>query len=194
MESFKSISGYDGLYLISNKGSIYSYHRKRLLTPKRTPAGYLRITLCDGDGHHKTFSVHRLVAMTFIENPQNKPTVNHLNEIKDDNRVENLEWATWSEQNKHGTRIQRATAHTDWNARNAKTDYISVASKHNYSNQDMCNRKKTKVIKNGILIGVFNSQKEAAEFCNVSRGKVSQCVSGIKSSCKGFSFYEGASD
>ena len=153
-----------------------------------TYKGYKATIIRDQHGRNHTVFIHRLVAMAFIPNPDNKPTVNHINEIKDDNRVENLEWATTAEQNTHGTRIARAMAHTDWNKRNEKTDYAAVAEKHDYSKQSMCNRKLTRVLKDGVVVGEFRSQREASVFSGVSRSKVSQCVSGIRQTCKGYSF------
>ena len=165
------IPEFEDYYMISENGRVFSKHRNRELKPKITRAGYLRITLCNNSVHRSVF-VHRLVALAFVPNKDGKPTVNHINEIKTDNRAKNLEWATTLEQNTHGTRIERAKASTDWEKR--KIDYHSVASKHNYSSQNMCNRKKTKAIKGGKVIGVFSTQREAAYYCGVSRSKVSQ--------------------
>lgn len=187
MEIFKPVIGFEEQYLVGNRGSIFSLHRNRFIKPKRTNCGYLRVTLCNGQKRRST-GVHRVVAEAFIANPMKKPTVNHINEDKGDNRVENLEWATNAEQNVHGTRIQRAREHTDYKGR--KIDYASIASKHDYSRQDMCNRKKTEVYRDNVLLGVFETQKDAAEFCNVSRGKVSMCVNGKKRSCRGYAFKE----
>ena len=174
-------------YSVSSDGRIFSKRNKKCLQPKKSRTGYLRVGLAC-NGKIKMMAVHRLVALAFIPNPENKPTVNHINEIKTDNRVENLEWATNAEQNIHGTRLARARVHTDYQARNI--DYSVVASKHDYSRQDMCNRKSTAVYKDGELIGVFDTQKQAADFTNVSKGQVSQCVSGQKKSCKGYTFEE----
>lgn len=178
-------------YKISNDGKIYSEHRKRLLKPKMSKVGYLYITLCNGR-LQKTCRIHRLVALAFIPNPENKPTVNHINEIKTDNRVENLEWATTAEQNVHGTRLQRARAHTDYRARNI--DYSIVASKHDYVKIAKINSRPVKVWDisgdEPIYMGEFPSQKAASDFTGVSMSKVSQCVSGQKKSCKGYMFEE----
>lgn len=188
-EIWKSIpiEEYKNFYKVSNLGNIYSKHSHKILTPKKSQSGYLKVTLCNRK-FQKTFAIHRLVALAFIPNKERKPTVNHINECKNDNRVENLEWATNAEQNVHGTRIERAKAHTDYKARNI--NYSIVASKHDYSRQDMCNRKATAVYKNKILVGIFNTQKAASKFTGVSRGQISACVNGKKNTCKGYIFCE----
>lgn len=185
---YKPIPGYEGMYSVSNKGDVYSHYTNRVLSPKLSNKGYLRVTLCKGKGNHKTIVVHRLVAEVFIPNQENKPTVNHINEDKTDNSVENLEWATIAEQNLHGTRTERARLHTDYTKRSEKIDYKAIASKHDYSRQDMCNREKTAVYKDGELLGIFASQHDASEFSGVSKSKVSMCVNGKKKSCKGYEF------
>lgn len=177
------IDEYREHYFVSDAGEVYSNHRNRLLTPKLSKAGYYRITLCNGK--HQTIGVHRLVALAFLENPDGKPTVNHLNEVKTDNRVENLAWATTAEQNAHGTRTKRAMANTDWKERTKKMDYAEIAQKHDYGREDMCNRKRTAVILNGEVKGVFKTQREAAKYIGVSTGRLSSCLS-AKEKCKGY--------
>lgn len=99
-EIWKDIPGYEGLYQVSNFGNVKSLRSKKLLknTPQNT--GYLKVTLYK-NGNFKKHSVHRLVAEIFIDNPDKKRTVNHINGIKYDNRVENLEWATHAENEIH---------------------------------------------------------------------------------------------
>ena len=106
MEEWCKIPEFDN-YKISTDGRIWSLNSNKLLKLKKNNNdGYLRIILCK-NGTTKTFLVHRLVATTFIENPLGKRTVNHKNEIKTDNRVKNLEWATDKENTNYGTGSER---------------------------------------------------------------------------------------
>lgn len=79
----------------------------RLLKPRDGKGGYLYLNLSDSEKGRKTAKIHRLVAETFIPNPLNKKTVNHINEDKSDNSVDNLEWATTKENNKYGSRLEK---------------------------------------------------------------------------------------
>ena len=120
MENWKDIKGYEGLYQVSDCGRIKSlardvyslngklaYHTKeRILVPFLDRGGYQYVNLSK-NGRVKKESVHRLVAMAFLPNPENKPQINHKNEIKIDNFVENLEWCTSVYNNNYGTRNSR---------------------------------------------------------------------------------------
>ena len=112
MEIWKDVVGYEGLYQVSNLGRVKSVDRykdnhgtkqlvkEKIKTTRKDKQGYLLLDLYKNN-KKKTVRVHRLVAMAFIPNPQNKETVNHIDGNKENNTVENLEWATQKEQNEH---------------------------------------------------------------------------------------------
>jgi len=87
------IDGYDGDYWIDTVGNVFSVRRNRYLKPVKGPDAYLRVGL-NKNGNRKTYLVHRLIALTYIPNPDKLPQVNHKNKIRNDNRIENLEWCT----------------------------------------------------------------------------------------------------
>lgn len=96
-EIWKDIPHYEGRYLISNYGRVFSLLSNKILSMRQNDDGYIVISLQGKDHKRKTEKVHRLVALAFIPNPDNKPEVNHLNCIRNDNRIENLEWVTRAE-------------------------------------------------------------------------------------------------
>lgn len=100
MQEFKDIKGFEGRYAINKNGEVYSYFLNRLMKLKTSKTGYLVVHLRKQE-EEKHPSVHRLVAEHFIDNPDNKPTVNHIDGNKKNNGVENLEWSTHKEQSKH---------------------------------------------------------------------------------------------
>jgi len=101
-EIWKEIEGYSGDYLISNLGKVKSLRNKnpKILKPSAGKHVYLQIILYKNNKPF-THKIHRLVADTFIENKDNKLTVNHIDGNKLNNNVNNLEWATYSENIKH---------------------------------------------------------------------------------------------
>lgn len=109
-EQWKNIDGYDGLYEVSNTGHLRN-SRGRVLTAHAQNSGYMQITLYPKVGPRTKYLMHRLVATTFIPNPDGKPQVNHIDGNKQNNHVSNLEWSTVSENILHA----RATGLNPYN-------------------------------------------------------------------------------
>lgn len=111
-EIWKDISGYEGLYQVSNLGDVRSLNYRRSgelkLLKQGNVHGYKRVELSK-NGKKKKYWVHRLVAITFISNPNNLPMVNHKDEDKTNNNVNNLEWCDAKYNVNYGTRNKRSS-------------------------------------------------------------------------------------
>jgi len=159
IEIFKQIPNLDW-YEVGNCGTIRPIHenkRKALLKSQYNKRGYKRIRLKIGESW-KIFQIHRLVAMAFIPNPDNKPQVNHINGIKDDNRVENLEWVTGKENIIHSVKTGLA---------------------------NHFNKKAIQKIKDGVVIKTYESSL-AAERDGFLASAIRHCISGGRKTHKGY--------
>lgn len=160
-EIWKDIPGTDGFYQISNLGRVRSFKghhgvKVRIMKPNLA-RGYKCVMIRKKDGF-KYLSIHRLVAMAFIPNPDKLPQVNHKNEIKTDNRVENLEWCTHRYNNTYGTARKRG------------------AEKK---------RKKILCIETGI---VYKSGGDASKSMNIEYSRIMKCCNGKAIQTKGYHF------
>lgn len=105
-EIWKDIKEYEGIYQVSNLGKVKRVKTTRVLKGCKDKGGYLRVNLSK-NSVTSTNTLHRLVAEAFIPNPDNKPEVDHINENKTNNRVDNLEWTTRKDNLNYGTRNKR---------------------------------------------------------------------------------------
>lgn len=99
-EEWKPIRKTNNIYSVSSQGRVRNNRTGYILKPIKWTKGYMKVNL-KVNGNSNSQMIHRLVAMAFIPNPENKPEVNHKNGIHDDNRIDNLEWATGEENRKH---------------------------------------------------------------------------------------------
>lgn len=163
---FVPIKGYETEYKINKCGVIYSIRNNLILKQYINEKGYAKVCL-QKNGVKKWYRVHRLVAITFIPNPLSKPTVNHINGIRNDNRVENLEWATMKEQSTEITNIRR-----------------SVSIKQ-CANVKKISKGVLVYSKNGEFIAKFDSLHEAARKMGITAQLVWSCCNGRIKSVKG---------
>lgn len=104
--NWKPVKDFEDRYYVSDTGSVYSVLSDKLLSPKIDRYGYKVVTLFK-NGKAKCITVHRLVAINFIPNPNGLPVVNHKDENKVNNQVSNLEWSTVKYNDNYGTRNER---------------------------------------------------------------------------------------
>ena len=130
MELWKDIKGYEGVYQVSNLGRVKRVGRYKnqsgaewesgiILKPADNQKGYYFVNLSRDNKTAQKY-VHRLVAEAFIPNPENKPTVNHINCDRSDNRAENLEWTTYRENNNHSIKVMKDAGKSKRNNRLSK--------------------------------------------------------------------------
>lgn len=165
-ELWKDIPNFEGLYQVSNLGKVKSFRRspkfgcqpEYILNPSTSENGYANVTLYDGKSRHK-FLVHRLVANSFIPNPDNLPQINHKDENRLNNRVDNLEWCTAEYNNAYGT---------------AKFRMIDTKS-----------RPIEQLTVDGQVLAVYRSTRIASELLGINRGTLKSAIS-KQSQCNGY--------
>ena len=200
-EVWKDIEGYDREYQISNLGNVRSlnYNRTgetRILKTRINKHGYVCINL---GRKRKGFKVHRLVAIAFIPNPDNKPCVDHINTIKTDNRVENLRWVTHEENannplsREHKSEAFKGEKHPMYGRRGK--DNPNFGKKHTEEFKQARrgeNNPHSKEIYCVELDRKFTTIKQASEEFGLDNSAIVKCCKGKRKTCGGYSwmYYE----
>ena len=104
----RDIKGYEGSYAVTSCGRVWSYKSKKFLKPQKHNSGYLLVCLYK-DGKKTNYYIHKLVAEAYIDNPNGYSEVNHIDEIKEHNYVNNLEWISHKDNCNYGTRNARVS-------------------------------------------------------------------------------------
>lgn len=185
-EIWKDIEDFEGMYQVSNKGRVKSLDRtvkqrtnstqvkkSRFIVGSMNQKGY-PLTGLTKNNIKSSFATHRLVAETFIENPESKETVNHIDGVKTNNNVDNLEWNTYKENIAHSWEIGNHSL---------RPDHMDFMSK----NSIIKNSKKVgRYTKDNVYIDSFNSIREGAEHVGINYRGVSACVNGTQLTSGGF--------
>ncbi len=180
-EIWKDITGFECEYQVSNLGRVKSFKKGKetIMKPHVIYSGYFQICLLKQNKRH-LFLIHRLVAQEFIQNPFNKPEVNHIDGNKQNNKVNNLEWCT------HGENIKHA-----WNNGLQKKS-IKMAlcgkkyAKLNFKSGVNLRKKVDQYDLNGNFIKTWESTAEAERQLNLPHSKVSACCVGKRKTTGGF--------
>lgn len=158
---WEALKEYDGLYLISDTGKIFSVRTNRIMRTEYTKEGYERVEININGVPHRHF-VHRLVAETFIPNPDNLPVVNHKDENPRNNNVDNLEWCTHKYNINYGTCIARRVAHTEY-----RVGSKNINAKRVYQ-----------FAMDGSPVAEYGSVAEASEQTGLNRKSISKACCG----------------
>lgn len=157
-------------YEVSTLGRVKNSETQQILKPAKNPqTGYLCVNLC-----RKTTTIHRMVAMAFIPNPENKLLVDHINTIKTDNRLENLRWVTHSENSRNEITLKR-------NIESHKGIIPSEECKN--KKRDMAKKIKIRCVENNTY---YESIKDCGRKTGINRSHISQVCKGIRKTAGGF--------
>lgn len=174
-ENWKPIEGYEGLYEVSNLGNVRSItriingriYKERYLHQTVSGNHYKTVTL-SYNGKQKTYAVHRLVAETFIPNPDNLPQVNHKDENKTNNRIVNLEWCDNKYNCNYGTHNENLSKSLKGKPKSQRALPVARYSKE------------------GELIAVYYGAMEAARRTGINQSNITKCCKGKQKTCGGY--------
>ena len=178
--SLHEIPGFDGRYLATEDGKIYNSSGEEK-KPFISSTGYLRVKLYLGNNQYNNYSVHQLIAQTFIPNPDNLPQVNHKDTNKLNPRSDNLEWSTQSNNIKHAMNNGLYTKQLD----NQKLASIASADKHSIPIEQLDD--------SGNIINTYRNKHDAAKATGATANNIKMCCQGKRKSAAGYQwrFREG---
>ena len=159
-ETWKPIADYVGLYEVSNKGRVRNLKTGRILKHGNNGRGYLFVGLYK-NGAVKYHYLHRLVALTFIPNPNKLPEVNHKDEIRTNNKLDNLEWISHRDNSNYGKRNERVSK--------SKSKAIVQFD-----------------LSTGLIIKTYSSTITATRVTGINQGNISKAARGIIKTAGGY--------
>ena len=181
IEVWRDVVGFEGLYMVSNKGRVKSLgngegnnSKERLLSLTMDDRGY-RVVGLYKNGVKTRCKVHRLVSEAFIPNPEDKPCIDHINTIRDDNRVRNLRWVTYKEnmQNEITKKRKEVGCNRGKKFSDETKERMSISS---YKRRVYCVE----------LDKTYNSIKGASKELNINQGNINEVCRGRRKTAGGY--------
>lgn len=169
-------------YLIDENGNIFSIRKNKYLKWSINKYGYAKVKL-HNNKYKKLFSVHRLVALTYIDNPNNYPQVNHIDGNKLNNNVKNLEWCSAKHNMNEAVRIGLFDNVKRVNRENAIKNNLC---KYHILANEKTKKKVSKFNKNGIFLETYESISEASRRTNISISSISYVCNNKRKTAGGF--------
>ena len=166
---WKDVVGFEGLYEVSDSGDVYSHYSNKILKQNTTIKNYQSVDLWKHRVRYKKAKVHRLVAEAFIPNPKNKPEVNHKDCDTSNNKVQNLEWVTASENQLYASKLGRKSQLLGINGKNNKLHKIVEQLDLNYN-----------------ILHIYFGTNEAHRTTGISQGNIASCCRGERNNAGGY--------
>lgn len=190
-EEWRDIKGFEGRYQVSNKGNVRRiekckngevvYHQKKNVLEKAT--GYMRSMLVLENGKKQAKNIHRMVAESFLPNPNNKPCVDHIDTNRQNNDVSNLRWVTFKENSNNELTIK--------NSEHCRNIWENIKRVH--TNLPLNERKFFHPVVSVSLyngeVKVYKDRMSAAKSLSLSPSNIWSCISGRRKTCGGYKWY-----
>lgn len=198
-EVWKPVRNYEGLYEVSNMGRVKSLNyrhtgKERILKTRKNRSGYVTVNLYQ-EGKMKTCTIHKLVGQEFLENPMGYTELNHLDEDKENNRADNLEFCSRSYNINHGTRNKRVAEKVSEKLRGRKQTEEHIKKRaEKMTNNPKLSKPVICINKVSGLIVEFPSLCEASRQTGISLSHIWECCKGRRKSAGGHIFFYADDD